>query len=218
MRLEFFPFPLLIGMVIWVVFLAVLWHRKNNFFYLFLWSVFWVYLLFGVSLTLFPIPIADRAGDTASWQSTLYILSRVNLIPFDYHRYYTLNPTYIFFREILANILLTAPCGFGISFITHFKARHVFWLALGVGFGIEMAQLGLCLALGVYYRGVDISDALMNALGVLFGYGFFVLFSLLYGAVTNRFRLEHKGLFAYIYSITGRMQFTKNPKPPLMLK
>jgi len=215
-RLEFFPYPFLIGLGILSLILAVLRHRKYSFSYLLCFGVFWVYLMLVVSATLFPIPIVN--GEAASWQSTKYIFARINLIPFDYSRYYILNRRYIFFREIAANILLTVPFGFGISFITWFRARHILWLAPAVGFGIETMQLALCLALGLYYRGVDISDALVNALGVYLGYSAFVVFSLVYTALTKHFQIEQKGLLAYVFTITGRIQFKKPNWPPFKFK
>ena len=153
--------------------------------YLLFFALFSLYLLLLVGATLFPIPAI-----TSVKQSAASIFSRVNLIPFDYSRYYRVNPTYLLFREIVANILLAVPFGFGIRWIARFRARHIFWQALAFGFGIETSQLVLCLALGMYYRGVDITDALLNALGVLCGYGLFVLFSRRFAALIQRFKLE----------------------------
>ena len=211
--LEFVPFPLLIGLVILILVLVILWHRKYSLSYLFFFSVFCVYLLLVTGVTLFPMPIPDLTGGSEARQSAFYILSRVNPIPFDFGQFANLNPTYVFFREIVANIVLTMPFGFLISFLTPVKPRNIPMLALAVGLGIETIQLVMCLALGMAYRGVDINDALMNALGVLFGYGFFRLFSWLFLAMTKRLKLEHKGLFAYVHTISSPIQPLSSSRP-----
>jgi len=189
MRLEFFPYPFIIGSAILAMLLAILWRQKSRLSYLLLFALFSLYLLLVFGATLFPIPVV-----TSARQSAASIFSRVNLIPFDYSRYFRVNPTYLFLREIVANILLALPFGFGIRWILRFRARHIFWQALAFGFGIETSQLLLCLALGMYYRGVDITDALLNALGVLCGYGLFLLFSRRFAALIQHFQLEpHAG-------------------------
>ena len=209
MTLEFFPYPLLIGIVILIVILAILWSRKHRLSYLFCFSVFWIYVLLVVNVTLFPMPIPGNGGEMESRQSVIYILSHVNLIPFYYGEYSNLGPFYVFLREIVANIVLTAPFGFGISFIVRFKARNVFYLAVAVGVVIETTQLVLSVVLGSAYRGVDINDVLMNAIGVLIGYGFFRVFSWLYVSITERVKIELKGLFAYVYTVANGGQRPK---------
>jgi glycopeptide antibiotics resistance protein len=212
--LEFFPFPFLTSLAIVIVLLAILWRRKYSRYYLFFFSLFWLYLLLVVGATLFPIPLPQSAREALSRQSAVYILSRVNLIPFSWNQFNRLNPAYIFRREIIANILLTVPFGFGISFIARIRARHIAWLAPALGLGIETSQLVLCLVLGVYYRGVDINDVLMNTLGVLCGYALFWIFSWLYVAVTARLKIEHKGLFAYVHSVASQVQPAERNLPP----
>lgn len=176
MMLEFFPYPFIIGTCILVVVLGILRKRKFKPAYLFFFSIFWIYGLVLVGAILFPMPIGDIAGQGAGRQSAAYILSRVNLVPFNYSRMIKLARGFVIWREIVANILMTMPFGFGISFVARVRARQVPWLALALGFGIESVQLGACLLFGLSYRGVDISDALMNAIGVLCGYGCFLMF------------------------------------------
>jgi len=178
--LEFFPIPLNIGLISLAVLLILLRRQGRSFSYRLRFSVFWVYLLAVVGVTLFPMPILNGTGVTLSWKTTADILSRVNLVPFDYSQFKYLNPAYVFLREIVANILLTLLFGFGINFVIRIRARTILWLSLAVGLGIETAQLAMCLLLGSAYRGVDINDSLMNALGVLCGYGLFRIFSRLH--------------------------------------
>ncbi len=48
---------------------------------------------------------------------------------------------YLFLRDVVANILLTMPFGFGINFIIRVRAKRVPALAILAGVGIETSQL-----------------------------------------------------------------------------
>jgi glycopeptide antibiotics resistance protein len=72
------------------------------------------------------------------------------------------------------------------------------WMPIALGVGIELLQLLISLILRYPYRVIDINDSILNAVGVLIGYGFFRLFSWGFISMTNRFKLEHRGLIAYI--------------------
>jgi len=158
------------------VLLAVLQHRKKSWLYSLGFALFWLYLMALIALTLFPIPIPDTLE---SRQTVTHILSRVNLIPFNFGGLFELHPNVIR-RELGGNILLTVPFGMGFPFLTRIRARTIPLLALSVGLVIETAQLSLSIAIGGAYRGVDINDVLLNATGVLIGYGIFRVFTWLY--------------------------------------
>lgn len=82
-------------------------------------------------------------------------------------------------------------------------------MAVAVGVGIETTQLILSVVLGGVYRSVDINDVLMNAIGVLIGYGFFRVFSWLYVANAERVKIKLEGLFAYVYTVANGGQRPK---------
>ncbi|MCX6060130.1 MAG: VanZ family protein [Chloroflexi bacterium] len=177
--------------------------RKHSPSYLFFFSAFYVYLLILVSVTIFPIPLPD-AGIFLTKQEITFVLSHINFVPFKYLSDPYVDP-HIIFREIFQNILLTIPFGFGVSFIAQFKARDFLWLAIVVGLTIEIAQLVISLGVGVY-RTVDITDVLLNATGVLLGYGIFRIFACLYLKITHRFDINHKGLLTYIHNVASQTQ------------
>jgi len=103
---------------------------------------------------------------------------------------------------IIGNIILTMPFGFGLSFVVPIKAKAIFGIAVGVGFGIEAIQLIISLLLGYPYRVIDVNDALLNACGVLLGFGLFRIFTWLYlSALSSTIDKEHGGLPAYIDKI-----------------
>jgi glycopeptide antibiotics resistance protein len=199
--LDFSPFPLLIGILILVVLLTILWHHGRSRVYLFFFSVFWIYILLVAGATIFPIPLPGSMDGLLAKQQITYTLSYVNFVPF---KYLNFPNTRIIFLEILQNILLTIPFGFGISFVARLRAKDFIWLAIALGFGIELTQLVISLVIGPY-RTVDITDVILNALGVLLGYCLFRVFAWLYLKITKRLGDKPQGLLAYIYDVASQV-------------
>ncbi len=75
-------------------------------------------------------------------------------------------------QDVVANIILTIPFGFLVSYLSKQKSRRILYWTLAVGLALEGTQLLLNLILGVRYHTVDITDVITNALGFLLGYGF----------------------------------------------
>ncbi len=191
----------LAGIPLLVISLALLWRRRSKS-YLFFFSLFYVYLLLVLIETLFPVPL--EASGYSFRHDLASILSHVILrlfyfgpdAPTDFVRF-------IFYTQLIDNIMLTLPFGFGINFIVRVKPRAMIWLPVAMGLGIEAMQLAANLAVRYPYRVVDINDVWMNAMGVLIGYGAFRLFAWVYVAVTDRLNVKPGGLWAYIYSVAS---------------
>lgn len=191
-----FELALLIGLSILLILLVFLRRRGHDPSYLFFLSLFWIYLLFVFKETLFPIPLFMR-------QYALPFDERVNLVPFFFGKYATARSIFL---SAGLNTLLTIPFGFGIHFIVRLKDRDFIWLPLAVGLGIETLQLFLSLLIHHPYRVIDINDVIFNASGVLTGYAFFKAFARLYLAVTQQVGIARRGLLAYMYAVTARLQ------------
>jgi glycopeptide antibiotics resistance protein len=127
----------------------------------------------------------------------------INLIPFYFHDCSMLG---LCVRDIIENIILTIPFGFGINFLTRIKPGNIIWLAITIGLGFELYQLLMSLVFRSGFRAVDINDSILNGTGVLLGYVLFRVFAWVYLKVTKRFEIKHKWLFAYIYSISLHAQ------------
>jgi glycopeptide antibiotics resistance protein len=140
--------------------------KKHNWLYCSVFVLFYLYLLVLIRITLFPVPLPGTLGNR---QTVSHILSRVNLIPFNFGRLLELHPNIIRY-EIGGNILLTVPFGLSFPFLVQVRNRMVLWIALTFGLSIKTAQLLVSLAIGSAYRGVDINDVLFNAAGVLLGF------------------------------------------------
>jgi glycopeptide antibiotics resistance protein len=170
----------------------------------FLQPGFWLISAVRDAGNFFPLQIAGDFVNAMRQKSSW--ITDINLIPFYLPNGYLENKDLIQFAfvQFASNILLTMPFGFGVNFVARLRRRDFLWVPFAVGFGIELSQLVINWILGYPYRVVDITDALLNAVGVLIGYGFFRLFSTVYIAVSSSIHKEPRGLFAYIHEVASR--------------
>ena len=206
-RLELFPYPFMLGLGLLIILIVILRLAKKSWPYLFFFSAFWIYLMFLVGLVVFPIPLVaplkiDKLG--LSFQSAL---SEIHLIPHNYRDFDHFS-TYTTF-EILANVLLTIPFGFGILWVWPSLSKMMLPMALLVGFLNETAQFLLMVIWGFSYRVVDINDVILNTLGVLIGYILFVIFTWSLRRIVKIFGIKPGGIIQYIVE-TGKKR--KNPQ------
>jgi glycopeptide antibiotics resistance protein len=202
MRVEFDTFAVdlwfvAIGLLIVSLFIA--WRRTHSYSYLICFFIFGAYQLLAIAKIFFPIHISGGFADAMRREREF--ASFINLIPFYFGPFGTLESSLV---SLLQNIILTMPFGFGINFVAPVKGKHFLWLPLAVGLGIEALQLTISLLLGYAYRFIDINDVLMNALGVVIGYGMFRVFAALYLWGTRHFNLQLSGFFAYVYDVAAR--------------
>ena len=200
----FDPSEWIFGVIALIVVLIYLRKRNHrSWFYLFCFSMFWLYVLALLNATIFPLPEFRyvNANERQFW--TTLTFSNINLIPFNYGEFSSFG--YVF-PEITSNIILTIPFGFGLSFIARFKAKDFFWIGLALGLIIELTQLAIGLVYATSFRVVDINDVLWNATGVWLGYFMFRVFSWLYLAAYNRFSIKRNWLSGFIYDVTIQTQ------------
>ncbi len=161
------PYPLLLAPLPFALYAL----RRRGWRLLLPFAAFWVYCIALVNAVLFPLvlPGAEERAPSLWAQMEQLRLHGLNLIPLYFSNCWNLpRPCAI---GILANLLMTVPFGMLYPLLRPLPARRVALLALVVGLGAELAQLLTMLLLGVNYRSVDINDTLLNALGVMAGYG-----------------------------------------------
>jgi glycopeptide antibiotics resistance protein len=180
--------------VIAILSIAILaaWWRKRSLSYVFFFTIFSIYLAIALTQLIFPFYIRKSGDD---WPFRL----NLNLIPFDFGDCSQLPRNCLI--QAWQNILLTMPFGFGLRFLTRFRARSIFWMALVVGLSTEGMQLVLCLTLQSGFHVIDINDTLLNAFGVLIGYAAFIIFAWLYRTLLARFQICPTGIFAYVSEV-----------------
>jgi glycopeptide antibiotics resistance protein len=170
--INFFPIPFLIGLLILILIIVRL--RSRGWVYIFILALFGFYVMAVVDVIFFPIPLSRNWPANLTWKETLYQLSQVNLIPFNYGSLslYT-SSLFSALRDVALNIILTIPFGWGISYLTKLQGKRIIWIALATGLFLEGTQLILKLALGVFYHAVDVTDVIWNGLGVIAGFGLY---------------------------------------------
>jgi len=179
-----------------MVFLPIIWWRKRNPATLLFFAIFWVYLLAVVRVIFFPFAINTDYGSTPFKPS-------INLIPFYFG---SCHMPELCIRDIIENIALTIPFGFGINFLVRVKPRSIFWIAISIGLALELSQLIISIAFRSGFRATDINDVILNAIGVSLGYAFFRAFAWAYVKAAGYLGIQHKGLLEDIYNIATQTQ------------
>jgi glycopeptide antibiotics resistance protein len=195
-EIPFWPF----GVLGIICIMIILWKKKRSFPNLLFFLLFSIYELFVIDKVFFPLQIN---GDFVNVMRQVPVFSQVNIIPL-YFGSYPLNK--ISFLGIIFNIILTIPCGFGLCFLTRIRMKDIIWISVSVGFGIEIMQLVISLILMYPYRVIDINDAILNAAGVLIGFGLFKVFAWFYLQIPQRYKLQRGLLTSYIYEVIQQVQ------------
>lgn len=140
------------------------------------WSVFYVYIIVVLGLTLFPIPYQG---------AELFDSVPNNFIPFrTIISTLQMGLTVTAFIQIAGNILIAAP--YGVVLDLTMRKRNKIWLFLFpllFPLVIELLQFIIGFAIGYNYRSVDIDDFILNALGGYLGILFSKLFFKNYGDI-----------------------------------
>lgn len=180
-----------VALVVLVSATLAVWLRSKNGYLTFFSFIFGIYLLRVVDVVVFPLSIGYDIPD---------FKPNINLVPFDFGSCDSFSRE-LCIREIYQNILLTIPFGFGVNFIARIKPKNILWLALGVGFAFESIQLVISVVFRSPFRAVDINDLILNATGVLLGYGIFRVFGAIYFYVVQKFQSQPRHIFAYVHDI-----------------
>lgn len=168
--------------LIWLGFVAFLrLKKKKSFVYLFLFTIFFIYIYKVLDYTLFQfqsllllkhfIPQLMLNGYTAG--------ESVNLVPL-------LSLTAEDLKTSLLNILLMVPFGFGLPFITDLRFKKVVLAGALFSIAIELLQLLTGLIGSMSFRVADINDVIFNMTGVVIGYVLFLVFERLVVDVRQR--------------------------------
>ncbi len=137
-------------------------------------ALFILYLGWVVGATLFPLPVRPGGAELEAAGRGV----TVDLLPLASIRDVLRNGTPFAQAWILGgNVLTLAPFGFLLPFAAPRLAawRRMALAALLFPLAIELSQLAISLVLGYSYRATEIDDVLLNFVGVLSGYGLFVL-------------------------------------------
>lgn len=150
--------------------------RGKSYGYLACVALFGSYLAFVAHWTIFPLPLDSAVIAALSRERSL--AAALQLIPLEGG----LAPTRY---ELIGNLLLGVPFGFGLPFISPLRGLRVLAAGLAFAFSIELVQLVIDVAYGFGHRVVDIDDVILVWLGVVAGYIAFGVVAALYRSATQ---------------------------------
>jgi glycopeptide antibiotics resistance protein len=184
---------LVVGFFVLGVLVLLLARNGKPKWYLVFFSIFGLYILYVVSVIIFPFLIPE--------QPVQFFRPEINFLPFRWGNCWELPRACG--MNLIGNFLLTVPFGFGINFIAPIKPKQVLWLALGVGILFEMIQLVLNLIFQTNWRSVDINDIILNAAGVLAGFALFRGFAWLFATIVVHTEANLHGPLGYVYEVVN---------------
>ena len=158
----------LLGLIIVLVWQVICFVRKISAKKNFIFSLFIVYMSLLIGVTLFPLPI----GIPHSYNSN------INFIPFkSIHDTLTYNSIKQIIIQLLGNVIMFFPLGILLQFMNKPKKQiENLIIAVCLAFLIELLQLIIGLVVSKYlYRSVDIDDVILNTLGYLIGFAFYLV-------------------------------------------
>lgn len=163
---------LLIFSLIWLgVILFLRKVKKRGFVYLLFLTIFFIYLFKVLDYTLLQfqsllflklfVPNLMLSGQASG--------DELNLVPL-------ISLTASDVQTSLLNILLFVPFGFGLSFITNFRAQKIILSGIISSITIELLQLITGRVADMTFRVADINDVIFNTIGAVIGYVLFIGF------------------------------------------
>jgi len=86
-----------------------------------------------------------------------------------------------------------------IPFISKISFRKIILAGLFFSIALEILQLIVALIAGFTFRFVDINDIIFNTIGIIIGYGLFILFIKIFCSVINKLKIKQNFILSYIY-------------------
>lgn len=159
-----------LGFIIYIPIVAIYLRKKYSLTKNLLISIFIVYLLLVIGVTLFPLPYqANLLNDLRQSGHGL----KGNIIPLkSIISILQNNPVHDMARQLLGNIILGIPFGFLYTITFNQRKTLVNTIIPGIIFTvlIEVLQFLIGQVIGYSYRVVDIDDVLLNTIGIIIGY------------------------------------------------
>ncbi|WP_054537221.1 VanZ family protein [Herpetosiphon geysericola] len=162
-----------LGYSLIIIIPLALWMLKNDKpkYKIMLYCLFIVYIFGVIAQICLPI----NYHGIALWDNIKNYPYRksIYLIPFKqpYFAMDDYNAVLRLLKSYILNILLTIPFGIFLRLFKKLRIQTMLAIALLVGFSTETIQLLTGLIVGYHFRITHIDDVLMNAIGVVLGYG-----------------------------------------------
>lgn len=152
-------------------------RTHHNILHWFIKIAFYIYIIFLIHVTFFPIPFQKSELDHL--KSNFGKGSNINMIPLKSitHIIKSDLATSVKFRQIAGNLVLLLPLAFYLPLAAKkFRAaKNVFLFLLCSACTIEILQFLIGKIIGYNYRVVDLDDVILNVCGGMLGFLFWKL-------------------------------------------
>lgn len=158
-------------LMIYVFWVSYFLYSKVKTWKIVFFSVFYLYLLWVIAVTFFPIPI-----HSARW-IIIWDTIKINSIPFNTIITQLSSQSLSLenkLKQVFWNIILFIPLGFFLThiFIKKWFCKIIFYCFL-FSLCIEIFQLLIGIIIWYNYRVIDIDDVILNTIGGFIGYIFY---------------------------------------------
>ncbi|MFA1821797.1 VanZ family protein [Virgibacillus oceani] len=160
--------------------------------YLVFFSIFYVYILFTLSYTQFPIYIQTPEGLRLSYSE----IFQNNII-------YIPQLSELISPAGLANIVMTIPFGFGSGFLIRVNLKRIILFGILFSFSLELLQFTNMVITQISQRTVNVNDLINNTIGAVIGYFLFVLFVKCFKSVIDKYNIQLNRMMQYINDLTN---------------
>lgn len=151
----------------------------------------YIYICKLIDLTQFPIYTSEGMREALGGQN---VWREMNLVPFK-------TVLEEFSLDILMNIIMTIPLGFGVAFLIRCTWRRILAIGIIIGVCAELGQLLSALWAGFTFRHVNIDDTIMNLLGTVLGYLLFKIFSKIFRWSYQKFKINSNSFLEYVLNV-----------------
>lgn len=165
--------------------------RRKSTIYLLCFAIMYIYICKLIDLTQFPIYTSEGMREALGGQN---VWREMNLVPFK-------TVLEEFSLDILMNIIMTIPLGFGVAFLIRCTWRRILAIGIIIGVCAELGQLLSALWAGFTFRHVNIDDTIMNLLGTVLGYLLFKIFSKIFRWSYQKFKINSNSFLEYVLNV-----------------
>lgn len=165
--------------------------RRKSTIYLLCFAIMYIYICQLIDLTQFPIYTSEGMREALGGQN---VWREMNLVPFK-------TVLEEFSLDILMNIIMTIPLGFGVAFLIRCTWRRILAIGIIIGVCAELGQLLSALWAGFTFRHVNIDDTIMNLLGTVLGYLLFKIFSKIFRWSYQKFKINSNSFLEYVLNV-----------------
>lgn len=171
--------------IIYFVLIIFLKKKNNQYSFLFVLTLFYIYLVMVIKYTQFPILWDDLYVDAESYKVSY------NLVPL-------FNLTSGQFTTSVLNIILFLPFGFLFYILSRFSFSKTIFMGFLTSFLVELVQFCISFLTKVSFRVFDVNDLIFNTLGVFIGIIVFIFFSFLIKKIIDIKYLKTNSFLNYI--------------------